>query len=118
MRVAKENGLDYDLWDPSRDKFIFKQYSANSLEDKYINKRRLQKECKLTKDESGTYTTTIVDAELDGVECTFHNDNCVMINSEGYEYVTLSKGTLLDLVNLIDEAADLYSPFDGSLDEE
>jgi len=46
------NGLDYDLWDPSKDKLIFKQYSPDSLEDKHVNKIELQKRCKLSQDKS------------------------------------------------------------------
>ncbi len=41
------NGLDYNLWDPAKDKMIFKTYSAENLEDKYVNKSALQKECGL-----------------------------------------------------------------------
>ncbi|MFC1593083.1 glycogen synthase GlgA [Candidatus Omnitrophota bacterium] len=44
------NGLDYSLWDPSKDKFIVKQYEAKNLIDKYINKQDLQKQCKLAPD--------------------------------------------------------------------
>ena len=46
------NGLDYRLWDPSKDKLIFKQYCSDSLKDKYINKIELQKKCKLHQDKS------------------------------------------------------------------
>ena len=46
------NGLDYNLWDPLKDKLIFKQYSADSLNDKYVNKYELQKKCKLPQDKS------------------------------------------------------------------
>ncbi len=46
------NGLDYNLWDPGKDDFIFKKYSLESLEDKYVNKELLQRECKLTTDSS------------------------------------------------------------------
>lgn len=42
------NGLDYEIWDPLKDKFIVKPYSIDSPEDKAINKRALQKECKLS----------------------------------------------------------------------
>ena len=38
------NGLDYDIWDPAIDKFIFKKFSPGSLENKYENKHSLQKE--------------------------------------------------------------------------
>lgn len=38
------NGIDYEAWNPSTDKKISKRYSADTLEDKYANKERLQKE--------------------------------------------------------------------------
>ena len=38
------NGLDYEIWDPEKDKFIFKNYSLKTIEDKYINKRKFQEE--------------------------------------------------------------------------
>lgn len=41
------NGLDYGLWDPATDNLIFKRYSPKNIEDKYINKLRLQGECGL-----------------------------------------------------------------------
>ena len=41
------NGLDYSIWNPSTDKFIAKNYSFQSIEDKYKNKEALQKTCKL-----------------------------------------------------------------------
>ncbi len=36
------NGVDYDEWDPAVDRYIKKNYSVNSLEDKIENKRDLQ----------------------------------------------------------------------------
>lgn len=41
------NGLDYSVWSPEIDKFIVKNYSAKSIQDKYKNKEELQKICKL-----------------------------------------------------------------------
>ncbi|MCM8773685.1 MAG: glycogen synthase [Candidatus Omnitrophica bacterium] len=38
------NAIDYSVWDPSKDKFIYKNYSSRNLDDKYINKNRFQKE--------------------------------------------------------------------------
>ena len=48
-------------------------------------------------------TATIVDAELDPIECVFHGDGCVKLKTEGYEYVTLSEENLIRLLELIDE---------------
>lgn len=44
------NGLDYAAWDPKTDKKIFKNYSAESVQDKYANKEGLQKEMGLRVD--------------------------------------------------------------------
>lgn len=41
------NGLDYSIWNPQDDRFIIKNYSLQSIEDKYKNKEDLQKICKL-----------------------------------------------------------------------
>ena len=38
------NGIDYGMWNPGTDKKIFKKYSAVTIDDKYVNKERLQKE--------------------------------------------------------------------------
>lgn len=38
------NGIDYDTWNPSQDKQIAKNYSADNLEGKKENKKMLQKE--------------------------------------------------------------------------
>ena len=41
------NGLDYTAWNPGTDKRIFKNYSAASVGDKYMNKEKLQKDLNL-----------------------------------------------------------------------
>lgn len=43
------NGIDYATWNPESDNKIFKTYSADTPEDKYINKEKLQAEVKLPK---------------------------------------------------------------------
>ncbi len=35
------NGIDYDIWDPAKNNSIYKNYSSESLSDKYINKEGL-----------------------------------------------------------------------------
>jgi starch synthase len=44
------NAIDYDVWDPQKDKLIYKNYSAKNLEGKYINKKMFQKELGLKVD--------------------------------------------------------------------
>jgi starch synthase len=41
------NGLDYSLWNPAQDELIAAKYSVRNIEDKYKNKRDLQKICGL-----------------------------------------------------------------------
>lgn len=44
------NGIDYNLWSPEKDTKIFKNYSVDSLQDKYLNKEMFQKEMGLKVD--------------------------------------------------------------------
>jgi len=44
------NGIDYGIWDPATDTGISRNYSAESPDDKYINKEALQKELGLKVD--------------------------------------------------------------------
>ena len=74
------------------------------IEDKLFPDRN-----KLYKDKSDTYVTTIVDAELDEIECKFNYDDCAELNTNNYEYLTLTKENLLDLIKLIDKSTDLYN---------
>ena len=46
------NGIDYNLWSPEKDPKIFKNYSSDSLQDKYLNKESFQKEMGLKVDRS------------------------------------------------------------------
>jgi starch synthase len=41
------NGLDYASWDPAVDDKIFQRYTADNLQDKYLNKQRLQQQLNL-----------------------------------------------------------------------
>ena len=38
------NGIDYSTWNPQTDRRIFKKYSADDMDNKYVNKEALQKE--------------------------------------------------------------------------
>lgn len=44
------NAIDYKIWDPSKDKLIYKKYSSNTLKEKGANKAKLQKELGLAVD--------------------------------------------------------------------
>ena len=45
------NGVDYKIWNPQGDPYIFKNYSMDTIEDKKMNKVNLQETCGLAKDE-------------------------------------------------------------------
>ncbi|MDD5423231.1 MAG: glycogen synthase GlgA [Candidatus Omnitrophota bacterium] len=45
------NGIDYDIWNPEKDAGISKKYSAETSNDKYVNKEALQKELRLKVDQ-------------------------------------------------------------------
>jgi starch synthase len=38
------NGIDYSIWDPQKDKYLYENYSCNNIEGKYANKQMLLKE--------------------------------------------------------------------------
>lgn len=57
---------------------------------------------------NGTLTTKIYDEESDLLKCSFNNDNCVQINTEGYSYITLSIENLEKLKKLIEKAEKYY----------
>jgi starch synthase len=42
--VGIPNGIDYERYDPSKGKNLFKNYDADHIEDKKINKKKLQEE--------------------------------------------------------------------------
>lgn len=46
--VGVLNGIDTDLWNPSADKFLKFQYSAENLEAKLENKNEIRKQLKLS----------------------------------------------------------------------
>jgi len=41
------NGIDYEVWDPRIDSYIWYNYNENSLDQKFLNKQELQAECQL-----------------------------------------------------------------------
>lgn len=38
------NGIDYDIYNPEKDRVIYKNYSKNNLKDKVFNKKKLQEQ--------------------------------------------------------------------------
>lgn len=54
------------------------------------------------------YHTTILDAELDPVQCSFLGDDCVEIDTKDVTYLTLSIENLKELIQLIKKAEKEY----------
>lgn len=78
-----------------------------------INKLLCPEENELViNEDDGLATATILDAELDEVECTFNNDMCVQINTEDLSYVTLTVQNLYTLIELIEQADEHYQNYD------
>ena len=46
------NGIDYEEYDPNKDKLIFERYSVNNIKGKKANKKQLQRELGLTINEN------------------------------------------------------------------
>lgn len=44
------NAIDYKIWDPCSDKLIYKKYSSKTIEEKALNKKKLQKDLGLVVD--------------------------------------------------------------------
>lgn len=62
----------------------------------------------LKSDKEGTLSATIVDGELDAIECTFNYDGCVELNTKEYSYLSLSVSDLYKLIKLIEKAEKRY----------
>ena len=55
-----------------------------------------------------TASVKILDAELDILNCSFHYDECVRIETDKYSYITLTWENLENLMQLIGEAEYYY----------
>jgi hypothetical protein len=66
----------------------------------------------LQQDKHGNITAVIVDEELDAYECQFNYDGCVQVNTKGYDWITLSKENLHNLMLMIEEAEKRYDEMD------
>jgi len=75
------NGIDYSLWDPLTDKALYKNYSYENIEDKYINKEMLLKELNLK---------TSIDAPLIGTVGR-------LAEQKGYDILAQIIGKLCDM---------------------
>ena len=68
------NGIDTDIYDPETDKLIFKNYTADTVKDKSVNKRELQKQMCLPQKDApviGMVSRLVKHKGLDLVKCVF-----------------------------------------------
>ncbi len=83
------NGVDYELYDPKKDAFLYKPYST--YEDKMENKRKLQKELNLQVDDSipmiSMVTRLVEQKGIDIVLRVFHE-----IMKQNVQFVLLGTG--------------------------
>lgn len=56
-------------------------------------------------------TAKILDAELDVINCSFNNDMCVQIETEGVSYIILTLENMKTLKKLIVEADAYYEKY-------
>ncbi len=82
------NGLDYSIWNPAKDKFIAKNYSLKTVEDKAKCKEDLQEYCKLPKDK---------DAPLFSIVSRLAEQKGFDILSEGIDKICRMAGQLVIL---------------------
>jgi hypothetical protein len=64
--------------------------------------------CNVLKVEDECVTAQILDAELDVLDCSFGNDECVTIKTEGLTYITLTRQNLRVLKKLIKQSEKEY----------
>ena len=62
----------------------------------------------LTISEEGVGSFQIVDAELDGINCTIDEENVVVIDVSDYKYISLTYNNILALENFIYEMNEFY----------
>jgi hypothetical protein len=62
----------------------------------------------LTISEEGVGSFQIVDAELDGINCTIDEENVVVIDVSDYKYISLTYNNILTLENFIYEMNEFY----------
>ncbi len=85
------NGIDYELYNPKTDPFIYKNYTKSTLKEKKVNKTELQKRLGLTENEDipmiGLVSRLTDQKGLALIECVFDE-----IMSEEVQFVILGSG--------------------------
>jgi len=70
-----------------------------TIEDKLFPKRN-----KLIPNGIDGFKATIIDVELDPIECEFQGDSTATLNTSNLSYIKLSVDNLLMLIELIEES--------------
>jgi starch synthase len=84
------NAIDYEVWNPSVDKLIYKKYSPKNLADKYVNKKMFQKELGLKVDQNTLFLGMVSRlAEQKGVDILSDSLGYIL---KKYEVVILGLG--------------------------
>lgn len=68
------NGIDYDVYNPETDSMIYKNYTADNIEDKAVNKQKLQEEMGLPVKNVpliGIVTRLVNHKGIDLIKCVF-----------------------------------------------
>ncbi len=60
-------------------------------------------------EEGQTASASVVDAELDPIECSFSNDECITLHTAELTYLTLSVENLEQMLDLIYESTQYYN---------
>ena len=66
----------------------------------------------LFNEDSQAFESVILDAEFDPLDCTFHCDDTVIINTNGYEYIQLDRHSLKTMLKLLASAMAQYEEMD------
>jgi hypothetical protein len=53
-------------------------------------------------------TATIIDAEIDPIDCDFNYDGTIKLNTEDYSHIHLSIENLYKMIELIQESEDYF----------
>ena len=64
---------------------------------------------KLKKQKDGTFTSVIVDEEIDPFNVKFIGDECIEIDTDEMAYITLSINNLYQIIDLIEAAEYKYA---------
>lgn len=63
---------------------------------------------KLRLNKEGTLVAQIYDDEGDPIKCSFHDDGCVELDTDGYSYISLTREDLFYLASLISKSHERY----------